>query len=32
MGEIVSGAIGPDTTPEEAITQVKGLLNEQLRR
>ena len=32
MGEIVAGAIGPDTTPEEAITQVKGLLNEQLRR
>jgi len=32
IGEIVSGAIGPDTTPQETVAMVKGLLDEQLGR
>lgn len=32
VGEIVSGAIGPDASPQESVAMLKGLLNEQLRR
>jgi AcrR family transcriptional regulator len=33
VGEIVSGAIGPTTTPpQEVVAALKGMLNEQLRR
>ena len=32
MGEIVSGAIGPQTTPQDTIAKMKGLLDEHLRR
>jgi hypothetical protein len=32
IGEIVSAAIGPKTSPQETVTRLKGLLNEQLHR
>ncbi|MDT5019134.1 MAG: hypothetical protein QOD39_5294 [Mycobacterium sp.] len=32
IGEMVSGAIGPKTTPRETVDRVKGLMNEQIRR
>jgi AcrR family transcriptional regulator len=32
IGEIVSGAIGPTTGPQEAVEELRGLLNERLRR
>lgn len=32
IGEVVSGAIGPQVPPQEALDELRGLLNEQLRR
>jgi hypothetical protein len=32
VGEIVSGAIGAETDPQEAVAMLKGLLNEQHSR
>jgi AcrR family transcriptional regulator len=32
VGEIVSGAMGQQTDPKDAVTKLKGLLNEQYRR
>jgi len=32
VGEIVSGAIGPATTPQDAVATLKGLLDDEHRR